>query len=226
MKYLKDFFLFEPKIINIDFDKAERKALSENDLFKEKPLIISCFFHFTQAIIKNMKKYNLFKKRLTKKNIELLRNIQMICFINPVYLKQYSEFLKKNLKSDEEQKFYKYVHNNLISKDYKIFNYYLILKNKDNKYLLPHIYLTNNIAESLHGKISKLIPKNKMSCNDFLNVVKNLIKNNEIKNPEIIRNDYISKTLISIALDINDECFTWITYDKYKEVFNSIVNKD
>ena len=45
-----------------------------------------------------MKKYNLFKKRLTKKNIELLRNIQMICFINPVYLKQYSEFLKKKSK--------------------------------------------------------------------------------------------------------------------------------
>ena len=65
-----------------------------------------------------------------------------------------------------------------------------------------------------------------MSCNDFLNAVKNLIKNNEIKNPEIIRKDYISKTLISIALDINDECFTWITYDKYKEVFNSIVNKE
>ena len=45
-----------------------------------------------------------------------------------------------------------------------------------------------------------------------------MIKNSEIKNPEIIRKD--------IALDINDECFIWITYDKYKEVFNSIVNKD
>ena len=43
MKYLNEFFLFEPKIINIDFDKAERKALSQKNLFKEKPLIISCF---------------------------------------------------------------------------------------------------------------------------------------------------------------------------------------
>jgi len=44
MKYLNEFFGFELKIINIDIDKAERKALSNNNLFKEKPIIISCFF--------------------------------------------------------------------------------------------------------------------------------------------------------------------------------------
>ena len=95
LKYLNEFFGFEPRIINIDFDKAERKALSMENLFKEKPLIISCFFHFTQAIIKNMKKYQIIKKRLSKTIIELLRNIQMMCFINPILLKQFSEILKK-----------------------------------------------------------------------------------------------------------------------------------
>jgi len=79
-----------------------------------------------------MKKYKIIKKRLSKKIIELLRNIQMICFINPIYLKQYSELLKKNLKGDEEQKFYKYLHNNWIKKDYIIYNYYLIFKNNYN----------------------------------------------------------------------------------------------
>jgi len=34
----------------------------------------------------------------------------------------------------------------------------------------------------------------------------------------------IAKTLITIALDISDDNFIWITYDKYKEVFNSILN--
>jgi len=50
-----------------------------------------------------------------------------------------------------------------------------------------------------------------------------LIKKNEIKNEEIIRKDYIA---ITIALDISDDNFIWITYDKYKEVFNSILNKE
>ena len=72
LKYLNIFFGFEPKIVNIVYSKLERKALSSENLFKEKPLIISTFFHFTQSIIKNMKKYNLMKKKLNKRNIEIL----------------------------------------------------------------------------------------------------------------------------------------------------------
>ena len=85
--------------------------------------------------------------------------------------------------------------------------------------MFSHIYLTNNIAESLHGKISKFIPKVKMSCNDFINVINDLITKNEIKNNEIIRKDFITKTLINIALDICEDEFIWISYDKYKEIF-------
>ena len=178
-----------------------------------------------KEIIKNMKKYKIIKKRLSKTIIELLRNIQMMCFINPLHLKQFSELLKKKLVGDEEQKFYKYIYNNWIKKDYKIYNYYNIFNN-NNKLLFSHIYLTNNIAESLHGKISKLIPKVKMSSYDFINVISDLITKNEIKNNEIIRKDFITKTLINIALDICEDEFIWITYDKYKEIFNSIINKE
>ena len=39
-KYLNNFFHFNPKIINIDFSSAERKALLQADLFTEKPIII------------------------------------------------------------------------------------------------------------------------------------------------------------------------------------------
>ena len=66
LKYLNTFFGFEPKIVNIDFSKSERKALSSENLFKEKPLIISCFFHFTQSIIKNMKKIKYWIKNIIK----------------------------------------------------------------------------------------------------------------------------------------------------------------
>lgn len=51
MKYLNTNFGFEPEIINIYFDKPLRKALSSENLFKKTPIIISCFFQFTQAII-------------------------------------------------------------------------------------------------------------------------------------------------------------------------------
>ena len=51
-------------LINIDFSKSERKALSSENLFKEKPLIKSCFFHFSQSIIKNMKKNKIMYKKL------------------------------------------------------------------------------------------------------------------------------------------------------------------
>ena len=52
IKYLNKFFGFEPQINNIDFDKAERNALSMENLFEEQPLIIRSFSHFTQLILK------------------------------------------------------------------------------------------------------------------------------------------------------------------------------
>ena len=55
LKYLNNFYNFEPKIIHIDFSWAERKALNMDSLFKRPPIIISCFFHFCQSIFKKMK---------------------------------------------------------------------------------------------------------------------------------------------------------------------------
>ena len=60
-KYLHEFLFFNPKIINIDFSIAERKALLENNLFDSKPIIISCFFHFAQCLYKKMKEVKLIK---------------------------------------------------------------------------------------------------------------------------------------------------------------------
>lgn len=51
-KYLNINFNFNLKYIHIDFSQAERKALLQKNLFKKVPVIISCFFHFTQCIIK------------------------------------------------------------------------------------------------------------------------------------------------------------------------------
>ena len=49
-------FSFNPKVVHIDFSKALRSALLTENLFKSKPIIIHCFFHFVQNVVKNMKK--------------------------------------------------------------------------------------------------------------------------------------------------------------------------
>ena len=60
-------------------------------------------------------------------------------------------------------------------KNPKIYNYYNIIledNNEYNKKILTHFYATNNVAESIHAKISKYLPKNKITNNDFIYVLK------------------------------------------------------
>ena len=49
-----------------------------------------------------------------------------------------------------------------------------------------------------------MIPKTKLSPNDFINVMKNILTHNEIKKQNIIRKDYIAKDLANIALELED----------------------
>ena len=42
-----------------------------------------------------MKFFKFAKTKLSKRNFELLRNIEIICFINPELIEDYSKFLKK-----------------------------------------------------------------------------------------------------------------------------------
>ena len=74
------------------------------DLFTEKPIIISCFIHFSQSIFRKLKEYKIIKKSLIKYGYEILRNIEIICFIDPKLIKDYEIFLKKNLKNRKIKK--------------------------------------------------------------------------------------------------------------------------
>ena len=51
-KYLKDFFKFTPKIVNIDFSLVLSNALLSPNLFDEKPIIVNCFFILLNHYIK------------------------------------------------------------------------------------------------------------------------------------------------------------------------------
>ena len=50
--------------------------------------------------LKKLKEYVLVKTKLNKRNFEILRNIELICFIEQKYIKDYSTFLKLHLKDD------------------------------------------------------------------------------------------------------------------------------
>ena len=45
-------------------------------------------------------------KKFNKSAIEILRNIELICFIKPNNIKKFSEILKENLNKNEKQKNY------------------------------------------------------------------------------------------------------------------------
>ena len=63
--YFIEMYEFDPKIVNIDFSNSLHKLFFNVTLFKNK-LIILCFFHFTQAIVKRMKQLKLFESKINK----------------------------------------------------------------------------------------------------------------------------------------------------------------
>ena len=50
------------------------------------------FFHFSHSLLKKLKEYKLVKKNLNKRGIEILRNCELLCFINKDKIKKYFEF--------------------------------------------------------------------------------------------------------------------------------------
>ena len=48
-------YKFNPKCVNTDFDFSQIKALKNCTLFTTKPTIVPCFFHYSQAIFRNLK---------------------------------------------------------------------------------------------------------------------------------------------------------------------------
>jgi hypothetical protein len=61
-------------------------------------------FHYSQAIIKKFKNLHIINKKLDKHAYDLLRNLEILCFMNPKGLEKYYEFLKENLFLLEKEK--------------------------------------------------------------------------------------------------------------------------
>jgi len=90
-KNLKNIFGFNPRLFNMDFNKAECIALKE--IFPNV-YIIKCFFHYIQCLYKYIKKSCLNIKEYKTDISELLLNLKMLSFIEPdnisyIYKKKY-----------------------------------------------------------------------------------------------------------------------------------------
>ena len=168
-----------------------------------------------------MQKLKLTGKILNKKNYEILKNIEILSFIEKANLDEYIEFIIDKLKEKENyNKFIKYLKKTWFI-NYNLFNYsdllkYKINKDGDNLYL-KNFYVTNNIAESLHSKINKYLPRNHTSAENFVITMKKVFIDNSIKNNNIIRYDIKTRAIIQIIkdFDLNNET-KWIQYKDFK----------
>ena len=86
---------FSPNCVTTDFEMAQIKALKTCELFIQKPYVICCVFHFSQAITRKMKELGVFKKKLNYRAYEILRNLEILAFIELDKLNDYYMFLKK-----------------------------------------------------------------------------------------------------------------------------------
>ncbi len=231
IKYLNDFFLFNPKIINIDYSMALYNALSNKKLFDNQCKIIQCFFHFTQSLIRKMKKLNIIKKKLNKESFEILMNIQIVCFVNPIYIDKYLKFLKNKLKNNKEHKLYEYLNSYWVNnRGLKTFNYYEIINKQNNDNTIDYLFITNNIIESFHAKISKYLPKGPKTSKSFFISITNILKDSVLTKNVIKRHDYNTKTLIAICKSYNEQKdkvnYKWFTYSEFYEIEKNLIKKD
>ena len=61
--------------------KALHLAIKNNKYLKKEVLHIKCLFHFSQMIKRKLFNIGICKKKLNKKAIEILRNIELVCLL-------------------------------------------------------------------------------------------------------------------------------------------------
>ena len=89
-------YKFNPKVGHIDYSSSLRKVLLSDNLFNKKPIVIPCFFHFVQSIIKKMRyTLKIIKGKINKHSFEIIKNIEKINFLPPNFLNHILNFKKK-----------------------------------------------------------------------------------------------------------------------------------
>lgn len=112
-------------------------------------------------------------------------------------------------------------------KKVELYNYSNLLNidscSEEEKYkkikALDYLYFTNNVSESLHKKINNYLPKTKTTPYDFIDSIKNILLENEIKFCEVKRFDYVSRCIIiMIETEKLNEEPKWLKYKELNEL--------
>ena len=77
-QYWNENFSFNP----INYENALSIAIKESKFFKNQIIHVRCLFHFFKSIREKIQKVGLSKKKLNKQTFELLKNIEIICFLD------------------------------------------------------------------------------------------------------------------------------------------------
>lgn len=155
----------------------------------------------------------------------MLRNLELLCFIEIKNIKKFFNNLKEKYNQTEgDIKLMNYIEKNWISKDPLIYNYSELIKDiikTKNLYInkkysinskktlisklksIQNFFFSNNICESMHSKIAKNLPSGAVSKTNFRDTLDYILKKYYYKNKQILRRDYITRTCI-------------ITIEKYK----------
>ena len=109
-------------------------------------------------VTKKLSKCGQFKKKLSKKTIEILRNIELLVFLNKNKIKKFQDIILKEInKTKDLSKFTNYLKRYIFKLINNGFNYIKIIKEKyenGNSNSLEKLYLTNNVVESINSKIN------------------------------------------------------------------------
>ena len=94
-------------------------------------------------------------KKMNKKLYTILKNIEIICFINFDKVDKYKTFLIENIsKKEKYKKLCSYLKNYYFIKINNIYNFSNFIKKYGNDFkYMNKIYLTNNIVETIHCKL-------------------------------------------------------------------------
>ena len=160
--YLYENFQFLPKLFMTDFEGAMISAIKTNSYTKDNTIHLKCLFHYSQMIARRLKSAGFFKKKLNKKAVEIIRNLELLVFLDKKNIIDFESIIIKEIsKIKNSSKFINYLKTyifKIINNGYnysKIINEYL----EGNNHSIEKLYLTNNICESINAKLNYYLPR-------------------------------------------------------------------
>ena len=145
---------------------------------------------------------------MNKLSLEIITNIEILCFINIENIKEFQDIIIKKLETYEKlSSFINYLKEFIFKIDPNIYNYsklieHFDIENEENKFLAK-LYTSNNICESLNSKIPLYLPKKVTDNYNFISSLVKVIANDLLDdNVKIFLKDYKTRTIMKLIDEI------------------------